>query len=263
MNSIQKNGLEYYQFESFDAQIVTHGIFTRKGGVSPVPWNSLNQGGTVGDERSHVVENRQKVFDALQRPVKSIFDVWQVHGTEVACTHSPRPLDAEHMKADAIVTDNPDVTLFMRFADCVPILIYDPEKRIVGIIHAGWMGTVKKIISHTLRTLQDKYHCDPGRLVAGIGPSIGVDHYQVGNEVIRAVEESFGSYAEELIVKKDKKTYFDLWKANEFLLRECGVNSVEIANLCTACNTQDWYSHRAEAGKSGRFGAALFLNKEK
>jgi copper oxidase (laccase) domain-containing protein len=125
------------------------------------------------------------------------------------------------------------------------------------------MGTVKKIISHTLRTLQDKYHCDPGRLVAGIGPSIGVDHYQVGNEVIRAVEESFGSYAEELIVKKDKKTYFDLWKANEFLLRECGVNSVEIANLCTACNTQDWYSHRAEAGKSGRFGAALFLNKEK
>ena len=259
----KKNGLEYYGFESFDNQIVSHGIFTRKGGASPAPWSSLNQGGTVGDERTNVVENRRRVFEAMNRPVESIYDVWQVHGTEVISAQLARPLDAEHVKADAILTDRPEVTLFMRFADCVPILIYDPVKRVVGIIHAGWMGTVKKIVTHTLLALQDRYHCNPGNLVAGIGPSIGVDHYQVGEEVIRFAKESFGAYSMELIVKKEDKTFLNLWKANEFLLREGGVKSVETAAICTACHTEDWYSHRAEAGKTGRFGTVLFLNEEK
>lgn len=259
----KKNGLEYYGFESFDNRIVSHGIFTRKGGASPAPWSSLNQGGTVGDERANVVENRRRVFEAMDRSVESIYDVWQVHGTEVISTQSARPLDAEHVKADAILTDSPEVTLFMRFADCVPILIYDPVKRVAGIIHAGWMGTVKKIVTHTLWALQDRYQCAPGNLVAGIGPSIGVDHYQVGEEVTRFVEEGFGDYSTELIVQKEDKTFLNLWKANEFLLREGGVNLVETAAICTACHTENWYSHRAEVGKTGRFGAMLFLNEGK
>ena len=217
MKLIRKNGIEYYQFESFDNKIVTHGFFTRKGGVSPAPWNSLNHGGTVGDVRENVVENRRRAFNALNRPVESIYDVWQVHGTEVICTQSARPLDVEHIKADAIATDRPEVTLFMRFADCVPILLYDPNKRVVSIIHAGWMGTVKKIISYTLKTLQEHYQCDPAQIVAGIGPSIGLCHYQVGKEVISAVRESFSDKADDLLVQRDEKTYFDLWKANEYL----------------------------------------------
>ena len=260
MKLIHKQDLEYYQFDSFDSHLVTHGFFTRKGGVSPVPWSSLNQGGTVGDARENVVENRRRVFAALDRPVESIFDVWQVHGTDVICTQLPRPLDSEHVKADAIVTDRPEITLFMRFADCVPVLVYDPSKKVVAVIHAGWMGTVKKIVTHTLGVLHDRYNCDPNTLVAGIGPSIGVCHYQVGADVIAAVRTSFGTTADELLVERDGKTFFDLWKANEILLREGGVQSVEVAGLCTACHTEDWYSHRAEAGKTGRFGAAFFLN---
>ena len=262
MKLIRNKNIEYYQFESFDSNLITHGVFTRKGGVSPAPWSSLNQGGTVGDLRENVVENRRRVFKVFKRPVESIFDVWQVHGTDVVCTQHARPLDVDHIKADAIVTDSPDVTLFMRFADCVPILIYDPNKKIAAIIHAGWQGTVNKIIMHTLRKLQDQYQCDPKTLISAIGPSIGVCHYQVGIEVATAVRESFGGVSETLLIQREGKIYFDLWKANETLLRTGGVSSVEIANLCTACHTDDWYSHRAEAGKTGRFCAVLFLNKE-
>lgn len=258
---VQKNGLKYYQFESFDKKLISHGIFTRKGGVSPSPWSSLNQGGTVGDARKNVVENRRRVFAAFDRPVESIYDVWQVHGTEVIYTSKPRPLEFEHIKADAIITDNPAVTLFMRFADCVPILIYDPARRIVGIIHAGWMGTVNKIVSHTLQTLRENHQCDLSTLIVGIGPSIGVCHYQVGDEVVNAVRAGFGTDADNLLIHRDGKVFFDLWKANEHLLRDAGVNSIEVAGLCTACHTEDWYSHRCETGKTGRFGAMIFVNE--
>ena len=257
-----KNGLEYFQFDSFDSSLLTHGIISRKGGVSPAPWSSLNQGGTVGDIRENVVENRRRVFEAFERPVESIYDVWQVHGTEVSCTSLPRPLDAEHIKADAIVTDNPNITLFMRFADCVPILVYDPVKQVIGIIHAGWMGTVKKIIHTTIKTMKEKYGCAASDLVCGIGPSIGVCHYQVGEPVTSAVQESFGRYSDELLVTNESGTYFDLWKANEYLLKQNGVRSIEIAALCTACDTETWFSHRAEHGKTGRFAALMFLNKD-
>jgi uncharacterized protein, YfiH family len=252
--------MEYVQFDSFDSDLVCHGIFTRKGGVSPEPWFSLNQGGTVGDERANVIENRRRVFAAFDRPVESIYDVWQVHGTEVICTDRPRPLDTEHIKADAILTGRPDVTLFMRFADCVPVLVYDPVRKVVGIIHAGWMGTVNKIVTVTLEKMQQVYGCHPTDIVAGIGPSIGVCHYQVGENVIDAVRSGFGAQAADLLVKREDGTYFDLWKTNALLLKQAGVNSIEIAGMCTACHTEDWYSHRAEAGKTGRFCAVLGLN---
>lgn len=257
-----KDELEYFQFETFDPKICTHAIFSRKGGISPEPWNSLNQGGTVGDPRPNVIENRRRAFAVFERPVESIYDVWQVHGTDVICTREPRPLDAEHLKADAIVTDNPGITLFMRFADCVPILVYDRQKRIVSIIHAGWMGTVKKVITSTINVMRQNFGCNPKDLVSGIGPSIGVCHYQVGEPVITEVKNNFGDYSKELLVNIDGGTNFDLWKANEFTLRENGVEEIEIANICTACDTGTWFSHRAENGKTGRFAAMMFLNQD-
>ncbi|MHC1741005.1 MAG: peptidoglycan editing factor PgeF [Anaerolineaceae bacterium] len=263
MKLTRKNGVEYYQFDTFDSKLVNHAFFTRKGGVSPEPWKSLNQGGTVEDQRENVVENRRRVFAAIDRPVESIFDVWQVHGTNVICTSIPRNLDEEHAKADAMITNQPNVTLFMRFADCVPILMYDPDKLIISITHAGWGGTVKKIVSRTVQTLVENFKCDPNRLVAGIGPSIGVCHYQVGDEVITAVRDSFGKQSENFLVQREGKTYFDLWKANQYLLAMEEVGSIEVANLCTACHTEDWFSHRKESGKTGRFCATMFLNTSK
>jgi len=262
MIRVDKNDLEYFQFNSFNSTFCTHAIFSRKGGISPDPWKSLNQGGTVGDIRENVIENRRRCFEVFKRPVESIYDVWQVHGTDVICTDIPRPLNADHLKADAILTNNPEVTLFMRFADCVPILIYDPVKKVIGIIHAGWMGTVNKVISTTIQAMRVKYACDPNDCVSGIGPSIGLCHYQVGEPVISAVKNSFGKYASEILVERNSAQYLDLWKANQFTLLENGVNKIEVAGICTACDTSTWFSHRAEHGKTGRFAAMMFINQE-
>jgi polyphenol oxidase len=257
----QVNGVSLYRFESFNSPQLGHAFISRKGGVSPDPWLSLNQGGTVGDARENVVENRKRAFEAIDRPVESIYDVWQVHGTEVVCTDTSRSLEVDHVKADAIFTNNPEVTLFMRFADCVPILIYDPKRKVVGIIHAGWQGTVKKIVEQAIEVIKDHYHCEPADMIAGIGPSIGPCHYQVGEEVVEAVKMAFGNRARELIEYRNERPYFDLWNANKILLQENGVKFIQTAGVCTACNTDEWYSHRAEHGKTGRFAAAIFLRK--
>lgn len=259
MGLVVEDGLEYFQFSSLDREEVVHGIFTRKGGVSPHPWASLNLGGTVGDLRENVVENRRRIFQSMGRQVESIFDVWQVHSANVICTDEPRSLDAPHEKADAILTNNPDITLFMRFADCVPILLHDPVKKVVGVVHAGWLGTVNKIASVAIQTMQAHYGSNPAEIIAGIGPSIGPDHYQIGDDVIDQVKRAFVNGSEELITSRNGRSYLDLWRANELLLQTSGVNSIEVARLCTGCDTSRWYSHRAENGKTGRFGAFISL----
>lgn len=253
------NGISLYRFESFESLPVGHAFFNRKGGVSRSPWDSLNQANTVGDPREHIIENRRRAFNAIQRPVETIYDVWQVHGTNVICTEASRPLEEPHKKADAIFTSNPDVTLFMRFADCVPVLLYDPVMRVVGIVHAGWQGTVKKIVAVAIQTIQEHYGVNPVNLLAGIGPSIGKCHYQVGVEVVTAVKESFPEHVNEVLENRGGATYFDLWQANKLLLEESGVTNIQIAEICTACHTDDWFSHRAEKGNTGRFAAAIYL----
>jgi YfiH family protein len=253
------NGISLYQFESFTQLPIEHAFFGRHGGVSLPPYDSLNQANTVGDPRENIFENRRRSFEAIQRPVESIYDVWQVHGTTVLCSEAPRPLEEPHQKADAIFTQNPEVTLFMRFADCVPILLFDPLTKTIGIIHAGWQGTVKQIVRVAIETIQQHYHVDPNNLVTGIGPSIGKCHYQVGAEVVDAVHKSFGKQADSLLELRDGYPYFDLWEANKVLLHNAGVTNIQVAELCTACNTREFFSHRAEKGNTGRFAAALYL----
>lgn len=255
----EEKGISLYRFESFASLPIGHAFLSRKGGVSEAPWKSLNQANTVGDPREHIIENRRRSFEAIHRPVESIFDVWQVHGTTVICSESPRPLEEPHQKADAIFTSNPEVTLFMRFADCVPIMLYDPQKKVVGIVHAGWQGTVKKIVSEALEAIQANYGVTPSDLYAGIGPSIGKCHYQIGPEVVAAVEQSFAGDAGELLEEREGKVYLDLWQANKRLLEQGGVKKIQVSGLCTACNTEEWFSHRAEKGQTGRFAGAIYL----
>ena len=259
MPYVAVDGLEYFQFESLDNRLLKHGIFTRKGGVSPQPWDSLNQGGTVGDARENVIENRRRVYQVMGQPVESIFDVWQVHSADVICADEPRPLNAQHQKADAILTDRPEITLFMRFADCVPIVLFDPVRRVVGLVHAGWMGTVKKTVFQAIRAMQERYQSNPGDVRAGIGPSIGPDHYQIGLDVVSQVRSTFGDRADELFAWHNGQVTLNLWQANQMLLEEAGVKSIEVSGICTACDLDRWYSHRAEHGKTGRFGAIISL----
>ena len=253
----QQNGLRYFQFDSLE---VRHAVFTRHGGESPAPWDSLNVGGTVGDVIERVRRNRLLSFEALGCNPDSIFDVWQVHSADAVCADGPRKADEPYQKADIILTDKSDVTLFMRFADCVPILVYDPLKHVVGVAHAGWMGTVRDVAGATVNIMRDRYGSNPSDILACIGPSIGPDHYEVGQDVISQVEQTFGADASLMLPQHETRVHFDLWKANQYLLERAGVKQIELAGICTACHTDDWFSHRAEKGKTGRFGALISLS---
>lgn len=258
----QSGSIRYYCFDHFDSDTLIHAIFTRQGGVSPAPWDSLNVASTVGDVQQRVDLNRERAFEALGRDPDSLFDVWQIHSAKVVCADAPRFPRENHIKADAILTDNPGVTLFMRFADCVPILLYDPIQNVVGLVHAGWRGTVRGVVPAAVATMQERYHSHPADLRAGIGPSIGPHHYQVGDEVIQQVQAFFGAQAETLLPSQDGAVQFDLWQANRLLLEKAGLTDVRVAELCTACHLDDWYSHRAENGQTGRFGVLIGLKKE-
>jgi len=258
MPFIHNNGIRYYSFGIFP-RTMTQAVFTRQGGVSPAPWDSLNVGGTVGDDAARVHENRVRSFSALGRTLGSLFDVWQVHSADAVHADAPRPIHEDHHKADIILTDKPDVTLYMRFADCVPILFHDPKKGVVAIAHAGWLGTVRGASSAAVQAMQKKYGSKPKDILAAIGPSIGVDHYEVGLDVISQVRQAFGPDAKRLVESRDGKTYLDLWAANRIQLEKSGVEQIEVAGICTACHLDDWFSHRAEKGKTGRFGAMIAL----
>jgi polyphenol oxidase len=256
--------VRYFTFTNLDNFGISHAIFTRQGGVSPGPWAELNVGGTVGDEPFRVAENRKRSFAALNCEVKTIYDVWQVHSSEVVCTRSPRGVGDPHQKADAILTNTRGVTLFMRFADCVPILLYDSVHKVIGIVHAGWKGVVKRTVSAAIEEMKNTYASSPGDILAAIGPSIATHHYPVGREVEEGIRSTFGVEADQLLFsvngdQPESTTHLDLWAANCVLLEKAGVREIEVASICTACHLEDWYSHRAEQGKTGRFGVLIKL----
>jgi YfiH family protein len=256
---INNGDIEYFRFSDDEFAGTTHGFFTRKGGVSPSPWSSLNCGGDLGDHVGNIIENQNRIFSTVNRPVGSSYDVWQVHGTDVIFTTEPRKPDENHKKADAIFTDSPDVTLLMRFADCVPILVYHKERRIVGIIHAGWQGTINQVASKAIRKACEHYGVRSEDMVAGIGPSIGPDHYEVGREVQSHARSVFGDMTDKCFSINNNKVFMDLWTANEILLMNAGIEKIKIMRICTACDTQSWFSHRAEIGKTGRFAGVIAL----
>ncbi len=253
------NGLRYYTLESLADQPLDHAFFTRLGGVSQGPYASLNLGGTVGDTPENVIANHGLLFEAFDRPFESRFDVWQVHGRTLVLTDHPRPADQKHQPADGIFTANPEVTLIMRFADCVPLIFYDPVKRIVGLVHAGWQGTVLKIGAEAVQMLQEKFGSEPADLMVGIGPSISKHHYRVGEEVHARFVKAFGAQAEAFFHQQPTGLFLDLWKANEETLRQAGVIHIEQSQICTASNLDEWYSYRQEKGVTGRFAAMVAL----
>lgn len=255
MQRIEAEGLVYYRFESIPAR---HGIFTRAGGVSAAPWNSLNLGGNVGDDPLAVRENHRRMYAALGVNGDRASTVWQVHSADVVYAAGPVPGRRWLAAADAMMTDQPDTPLAMRFADCTPILVCDTRRGAVGMAHAGWRGTVQGISGELVRAMIEAFGSRPADLVAGIGPSIGPEHYQVGEEVVEAVKAHFGA-TDGLIARNpdDGTAYLDLWAANRLDLERAGVAQVEVAGLSTAAHTSEFYSHRAEKGRTGRFGAVI------
>jgi len=258
MTFTETGGVRYFSFAIFP-QAITQAVFTRSGGVSPTPWDTLNVGGTVGDDAERVRENRRRMFDTAGRSLQTAFDVWQVHSADAVRADAPRPPEQPHQKADIILTDRPEVTLYMRFADCVPMLLYDPADGVVCLAHAGWLGTVRGAAAAAVQAMIRYYGSKPADILAGIGPSIGVDHYEIGPDVVEQIRHAFGRDEQGLIERRDGRTYLDLWAANRLQLESTGVQQIEVAGICTACHLDDWYSHRAEKGKTGRFGALIAL----
>ena len=259
MRRIEYDGLVFYQFEMWADSPVRHGIFTRRGGVSAAPWDSLNLGGTVGDDIQAVHENHRRMYRSLDADAARACTVWQVHSADTVIVTEPAPGRKWLSRADGMVTQQTGIPLAMRFADCVPILYYDPVQKVTGVAHAGWRGTLGRAQVNVIDTMREAFGCRPQDIQAGIGPSIGPDHYQVGEEVVEEAHKVFASL--DGIIKRadDGSAYLNLWEANRRRLADSGVEQIEIAAICTASNTTEFFSHRAEKGKTGRFGTVITL----
>lgn len=237
-----------------------HGIFTRRGGVSPAPFASLNLGGNVGDTPQSVRNNHERMYATLEVNDRRACTVWQVHGNDVVIAQGPVRGRRWLALADGLVTDMPDVPLSMRFADCVPLLFFDPVQGVIGMAHAGWRGTVAGVGAKVVETMRTAYGCRPRDIEAVIGPSIGPDRYQVGEEVVEAVHAYYGRL--DGLIRRDAtdgSAFLDLWATNALDLQRAGLEQIDIAGICTATRTDEFFSHRAEHGRTGRFGAVMCL----
>jgi len=165
-------------------------------------------------------------------------------------------------RTDALVSNVPGVLLLMRFADCVPVFFHAPQQGAVGLAHAGWQGTIKRIAPKTAQAMLSAFGCSPGELYAGLGPAIGPCCFEVGPEVVQAFREAC-PLPDRVISRPqpDGKAYIDMWRANALQLEEVGVTHVEMADLCTCCHREVFYSHRGERGHTGRFAAAIGLRQ--
>jgi len=258
LERVENNGLEYYQHDRWHN--VKHGVFTRHGGVSESYWSSLNVGGTNGDDVSDVYTNHQRMYQALDVNADCAVTTWLVHGVDTVVATQPVEGRRWLAKADGLVTNKKDLPLVMRYADCVPLLAYDPEKEVIAVGHAGWRGTVNGMGTSLIKTMKDFYDCQPEDIEVVIGPSISQGNYQVGEEVVQAVAEYYGDDAD--LIQRDPSdgtAYFDLWSANRLDFERQGVTKIEVMGICTYDNTQDFFSHRGDQGKTGRFGVVMSL----
>jgi polyphenol oxidase len=255
---MQQDSLEFYQTTMWSH--LKHGIFTRHGGVSSAPWAALNTGGSVGDDVAAVAHNHALMYQVLDVAGNQACTTWQVHGAEVVVANGPVANRHWLARADGVITNRVDVPLVMRYADCVPLLFYDPVQQAIGLAHAGWRGTVQGMAAQTVQALQQAYGSQPQDIQVVIGPSISMACFQVGEEVVAAIENHFGTT--DGLMRRDTvdgTAYVDLWAANKLDLERAGVEQIEIAHICTYQNKHDFFSHRAENGKTGRFGVVLSL----
>jgi purine-nucleoside/S-methyl-5'-thioadenosine phosphorylase / adenosine deaminase len=250
--------LRVFRFSSLDVAGLKHAVYTRHGGVSRGHLRSLNVGGSVGDDPQHVAANRIRSLEAFGTSTEAMVNVWQIHSDRVLVVD--QPLNGhEPERADAMVTNVRGLTLMMRFADCVPIFTYDPVERVIGMAHAGWQGTLKDMAGRLVQSMVDAFGCAPANIIAGLGPSIAAHHYPVGPDVAHAFERLFREAGGRLLTGDPENPNLDLWHANGLQLEAAGVQKIELSGICTACQVGDWYSHRGEHGRTGRFAALMAL----
>lgn len=258
MRRLQRNGLAWYEFTG-PGFAFQHAILTRLGGVSASPFDTLNLGGGLGDDPTAVRENHRRIFAALGIAREQVVSPHQVHGK---CVARVGALDGGSLipETDALITDTPGLALMLRFADCTPVLFYDPVRHAAGLAHAGWRGTAAGVAPATIQRMATEFGSRPADLWAGIGPAIGPTHYAVGLEVVTAIAASLPA-GTQVAEQRDGQWYVDLPKAVALQLRASGVERVAQSGLCTFSHTEEWYSHRGEDGRTGRFGVVVMLRE--
>ncbi len=281
---VRKGGVRILQTALLTGQSwLVHGFSTRPGGESLLDGkNVLNLGFAEWDTRERVLSNRKRFLEALGGGGFELAPLRQFHSDIV---HAFKTAPAEPCRGDASVTNTSGLLLAIQTADCVPILLADPVRRAVAAVHAGWRGTLERIVMKTVGRMQMDFGTRPGDLVASLGPAIGGCCYEVGTEVAQAFSAQFARAAEwfdELRTGDEpnplqwlsmappghnpppKKVRLDLRAANRWQLTEAGLRAENIAasDLCTACRTDLLFSYRREGPKSGRLMAVIGIRKK-
>jgi YfiH family protein len=253
------NLLTWPVFDSLDVDVMVTG---RHGGVSAGPYESLNLGLHVDDRAADVLENRRRAAAALGAELGDFVFCVQAHGPNVqVVTASDRGrgalTQADAIPAtDALVTADPGVVLTVMVADCVPIVLYDPVAHVLACVHAGWRGTVARVSEAAVEAMRS-LGSTPGNVIAGLGPAIAPDRYQVGEDVYAAAEAGLGDQAAKVIRPDGTgKWLFDLWTANQLVLAEAGVpaQNLHVAAIPTGSDPGLFFSDR-EVRPCGRFAA--------
>ncbi len=248
---------------------IRHGIFSRLGGYSKKPFDSLNTGLSVGDNKENVLKNRQKIIDILGGGVPVFIN--QVHGkvifvlkkNKINSTKNSGDFFCDNRKpdmipsflstppdADGIITDIPELLLFIQVADCQPIMLYDPLNNVIANIHSGWKGSIKNIVGKGINTMRREFGSDPADILAGIGPSLGPCCSEFINYKSE-IPEKFSTY-------KQDNNYFDFWRMTIDQLTAKGIKreNIELSGICTKCSHNSFFSYRYEK-ITGRFASVI------
>lgn len=251
-----------------DTGIVRHGFSTRLGGVSEGYYASMNLSFDRGDRKEAVAENFRRIGEALGVRCEDMVLSRQTHTTNVRIvTNADRgkgiTRERDYTDVDGLVTNVPGICLVTSYADCVPLFFVDPVKKVIGLSHSGWRGTVGKIGRKTVELMHERFGSDPADILAAVGPSVCMDCYEVSGDVIGKFKEAFSeNWWDQLFYEKpDGKYQLDLWKANELIFQESGIlpEHIAVTNICTHCNSDILYSHRAAGDKRGNLCAFLAL----
>jgi polyphenol oxidase len=240
-----------------------HAFTTRDGGSTPAPYHNFNLGRHIKDEhlKHDALANRELLCRELGVNHKQLRVPGQVHSGNVFVVREDEEPDLAGV--DGLITDNHDLPLLLHFADCVPVIIFETEKRLVGIVHAGWRGTAQSIAVNAVNMMVEKWGARPGAMVAAVGPAIGPCCYPTGTDVVdqlMATVKASSEAVHELVDSSSEQPRPNLKAINAMQLLSAGVADVDVCGFCTACRPDLFFSHRQSGGVTGRQGALACLS---
>lgn len=266
---VTKDNLMYITFPNMDNEKVCSAFTTRFGGISSGKYSAMNMGFLNGDKPETVLENYKILFSALELDYKKAVLSHQTHTDNIRVVKNEDlgkgiTVTRDYTNVDGLITNIKGAALVTQFADCVPLLFYDPEKEVVATSHAGWRGTIAEIGLKTVRKMETEFGCNPKNIMAAIGPSIGVCCYEVDDPVADKIKAIPYLEIDKILFSKEKGKYqLDLKETNRQILLRAGVKSENIcvSDSCTCCNSHIFHSHRATAGNRGNLAAIIALKE--